>query len=169
MGNDISSELPPEFDPDQIRRLYLRFFKLDSDNNGYISLEEFTALPQVRANPLATRVLEVFDRDGNGLIDFREFAQGMTLFSSKANIEQKLRVIFSIYDMDRDGFISNADCFRVLKMMVGDNLTDVQLQQTVDKSIIYHDKDGDGKLSFSEFKDTIGMLGSQGDKLGVTL
>ena len=35
--------------------------------------------------------------------------------------------------------------------MVGSNLTDVQLQQIVDKSIIEADKDKDGKLSFEEF------------------
>ena len=169
MGNDFSADLPSGFDGDQIRRLYHRFLKLDADGNGYISSEEFMALPQVRANPLAARIMEVFDRDGNGLIDFREFTQGMTLFSSHAVTDHKLRVVFNVYDQDRDGFISNADCFRVLKMMVGENLTDVQLQQAVDKSIIYHDKDADGMLSFAEFKNTIGQLGEEGDKLGVKL
>ncbi len=36
--------------------------------------------------------------------------------------------------MDRDGFISNGELFLVLKMMVGSNLKDQQLQQIVDKS-----------------------------------
>jgi len=36
-------------------------------------------------------------------------------------------------------------------MMVGNNLKDPQLQQIVDKTIIYADKDGDGKISFDEF------------------
>ena len=50
--------------------------------------------------------------------------------------------------MDRDGFISNGEHFQVLKMMVGNNLKDGQLQQIVDKTIIYADKDKDGKISF---------------------
>jgi hypothetical protein len=33
-------------------------------------------------------------------------------------------------------------------MMVGNNLKDTQLQQIVDKTIIYADKDNDGKISF---------------------
>jgi serine/threonine-protein phosphatase 2B regulatory subunit len=33
--------------------------------------------------------------------------------------------------MDRDGFISNGELFIVLKMMVGNNLKDEQLQQVV--------------------------------------
>lgn len=36
--------------------------------------------------------------------------------------------------MDRDGFISNGELFLVLKMMVGNNLKEQQLQQIVDKS-----------------------------------
>jgi serine/threonine-protein phosphatase 2B regulatory subunit len=53
--------------------------------------------------------------------------------------------------MDRDGFISNGELFLVLKMMVGSNLKDNQLQQIVDKTIMEADKDGDGKISFEEF------------------
>lgn len=34
-----------------------------------------------------------------------------------------------MYDIDGDGYISNGELFTVLKMMVGDNLGDVQLQQ----------------------------------------
>ncbi|KAF9196566.1 Calcineurin subunit B, partial [Haplosporangium sp. Z 27] len=56
-----------------------------------------------------------------------------------------------VYDMDRDGFISNGELFLVLKMMVGSNLKDNQLQQIVDKTIMEADKDMDGKISFEEF------------------
>ena len=53
--------------------------------------------------------------------------------------------------MDNDGFISNGELFQVLKMMVGNNLKDTQLQQIVDKTIVFADKDEDGKISFEEF------------------
>jgi len=56
-----------------------------------------------------------------------------------------------IYDMDKDGNISNGEVFQVLKMMVGNNLKETQLQQIVDKTVINADTDGDGKISFSEF------------------
>jgi len=76
-------------------------------------------------------------------------------------------VAFKVYDVDRDGFISNGELFLVLKMMVGNNLKvrcahlhltfhltrfqDQQLQQIVDKTIMEGDHDRDGKLSFEEF------------------
>lgn len=60
-------------------------------------------------------------------------------------------VVFRIYDVNNDGYISNGDLFAVLKIMVGDNLTEVQLQQLVDRTIATGDTDCDGKLSFEEF------------------
>ena len=60
-------------------------------------------------------------------------------------------VAFKVYDIDNDGFISNGELFQTLKLMVGSNLKDTELQQIVDKTIIAGDKDGDGKLSFKEF------------------
>jgi serine/threonine-protein phosphatase 2B regulatory subunit len=97
------------------------------------------------------RLIAIFDEDGGGDVDFQEFVSGLSAFSSKGNKEQKLRFAFQVYDIDRDGFISNGELFIVLKMMVGSNLKDQQLQQIVDKTIMEADLDGDGKISFEEF------------------
>lgn len=66
-----------------------------------------------------------------------------------------------MYDLDRDGFISNGELFIVLKIMTGDHLTDIQLQQIVDKTIRDADLDQDGKISFNEFQ-TIVMAKNSG-------
>ena len=114
----------------------------------------------------------------------------MSAFSSRGGREEKLKctfmpvsgyeanfildlVAFKVYDVDRDGYISNGELFLVLKMMVGNNLKvrllnciqtqtflnarlqDQQLQQIVDKTIMEADLDGDGKLSFDEFAQTV--------------
>ncbi|ETO14354.1 hypothetical protein RFI_23014 [Reticulomyxa filosa] len=62
-----------------------------------------------------------------------------------------MTVTFKIYDVNNDGYISNGDLFRILKIMVGDNLNDTQLQQLVDRTIFQADEDKDGKLSEEEF------------------
>ncbi|KAK2732387.1 Calcineurin subunit B [Onygenales sp. PD_40] len=139
------------FDRDEVDRLRKRFMKLDKDNSGTIERDEFLSLPQVSSNPLATRMIAIFDEDGGGDVDFQEFVSGLSAFSSKGNKEEKLRFAFKVYDIDRDGYISNGELFIVLKMMVGNNLKDMQLQQIVDKTIMEADKDGDGKISFEEF------------------
>ncbi|RKP40314.1 calcineurin subunit B [Dimargaris cristalligena] len=139
------------FTAEEIQRLYKRFAKLDKDRSGTIDKEEFLAIPQISNNPLAQRLIAIFDQDGGGDVDFKEFINGLSTFSARGNKQEKLRFAFKIYDMDRDGFISNGELFLVMKTMVGSNLKDEQLQQIVDKSIMEADQDGDGRISFEEF------------------
>ncbi|KAJ2130092.1 Calcineurin subunit B [Coemansia sp. RSA 678] len=140
------------FTADEIQRLYKRFSKLDKDNSGTIDKDEFLSIPQLANNPLSARLIDIFDTDGGGDVDFKEFITGLSTFSSKGDKEEKLRFAFKIYDIDRDGFISNGELFMVLKMMVGNNLTPAQLQQIVDKTIREADKNGDGMIDFEEFQ-----------------
>jgi serine/threonine-protein phosphatase 2B regulatory subunit len=72
-------------------------------------------------------MIAIFDEDGGGDVDFQEFVSGLSAFSSKGNKEEKLRsrCMISI----ATGYISNGELFIVLKMMVGSNLKDQQLQQ----------------------------------------
>ncbi|XP_029776498.1 calcineurin subunit B type 2 [Suricata suricatta] len=153
MGNEASypAEMCSHFTQEEIKRLSKRFKKLDVDSSGSLSVEEFMSLPGLQRNPLVQRVIDIFDTDGNGEVDFEEFIVGTSQFSVRGDEEQKLRFAFSIYDIDKDGYISNGELFQVLKMMVGDNLQDWQLQQLVDKTIIILDTDGDGRISFEEF------------------
>lgn len=79
-----------------------------------------------------------------------------------------LIVAFQVYDIDGDGFISNGELFQVLKMMVGDNLNDVQLQQIVDKTILEGDEDKDGRISFEEFKAMITGMDDIHEKMSLS-
>jgi serine/threonine-protein phosphatase 2B regulatory subunit len=128
----------------------------DLDNSGSLSVEEFMSLPELQQNPLVQRVIDIFDEDQNGEVDFKEFIQGVSQFSVKGDKDAKMKFAFDIYDMDKDGYISNGELFQVLKMMVGSNLKDTQLQQIVDKTIINADTDGDGKISYEEFCSVVG-------------
>ena len=58
-------------DPDEIKRLGKRFKKLDLDNSGSLSVDEFMSLPELQQNPLVQRVIDIFDTDGNGEVDFK--------------------------------------------------------------------------------------------------
>merc|ERR1712168_427744 len=172
MGNEVTLPANGEtfsgFDSEEITKLGRRFRKLDLDNNGSISFEEFMALPELQQNPLVQRVIEIFDLDENGEIDFREFIEGMSLFSVNGDKTEKLKFAFKVYDIDKDGLISSGELFTVLKMMVGSNLKDTQLQQIVDKTILYADQDGDGKINFEEFCSVVEPLEIH-EKMTVTI
>lgn len=162
MGNTNSMPKVDAFSPEEVQRLEKRFQKLDLDRSGSISVGEFLSVPELKENPLVKRVVDIFDSDLSGEVDFKEFVLGLAQFGlrDQAN-DKKLHFIFRIYDMDRDGYISNGELFQVLKMMTGSNLTDSQLQQIVDKTILYLDKDADGKISFDEFRQVIADRGTE--------
>ncbi|KAJ1965506.1 Calcineurin subunit B [Dipsacomyces acuminosporus] len=157
MGNANSIALDElvdstNFTAEEVQRLYKRFTKLDKDNSGTIDKDEFLSIPQLANNPLSSRLIDIFDTDGGGDVDFKEFIRGLSIFSSKGKKEEKLRFAFKIYDIDRDGYISNGELYQVLKLMSGSNLTPTQLQQIVDKTIMEADRNGDGKIDFDEFR-----------------
>lgn len=200
MGNEYSSLSPSirrtsGFSHEELSRLEKRFRKLDIDCDGSVSIQEiFEAIPKLKDNPLVQRVIEVFDEDQSGGVDFKEFVLGLaqiTVGSAVAQrpndsntknddsddsddssdiptdettpefLNKKLEFMFRLYDLDRDGFISNEELFTVLKMMTGDNLTDVQLQQIVNRTILYLDKNNDGKIGLEEFTQVIVDRGTE--------
>lgn len=84
-------------DSEEIRRLSKYFKKLDLNNDGELSVDEFMSIPELQQNPLVRRVIEIMDEDGNGQIDFREFIQGLSQFSLKSDKESKLRCKKKLY------------------------------------------------------------------------
>ena len=36
------------------------------------------SLPELQQNPLVQRVIDIFDTDGNGEVDFKEFIEGLS-------------------------------------------------------------------------------------------
>lgn len=140
------------FTEEEIKRLFKRFRKLDTDKSGALSKAEFLAVPELEHNPLVDRVVTTLDADKSGEVDFQEFIGALSIFTAPAQSNAgRTKFAFKMYDVDNDDFISNSDLFHILKAMVGNNLNDVQLQELVDRTLIKGDKDRDGKLNFAEF------------------
>lgn len=143
----------------QIIRLHNRFMKLDVDQKGKISKEEFNQIPGLECNPLVERVIAVMDNDNDGRVTFSEVAAALSVLSPQVPKDIKLRFTFQIYDVDRDGKVSNKDLFETLRVMVGSNLSAIQVQQIVDRTFIEVDLDRDGYITFDDFL----RLSSSGD------
>ncbi len=58
-------------EPDEIKRLSRSFKKLDVNQNGSLSVEEFMSIPELQQNPLVRRVIDILDTDRNGEVDFQ--------------------------------------------------------------------------------------------------
>ncbi|KAL0228226.1 hypothetical protein RCL1_004369 [Eukaryota sp. TZLM3-RCL] len=154
---------------EEIQLLFHRFQSLDKDSSGGLDLEEIQNLSGFTLTPLRQHLLSVLDEDGDTNIDFGEFLTAFSAFSPSGTTEQRTKFLFKVYDMDRDGFISENELYKSLKLMVGESLTDLQLQQVVSKSLALVDRDGDGKISLSEFQDFLTTLDLKIDRLSIPI
>ncbi|XP_042777622.1 calcineurin B homologous protein 2 isoform X2 [Panthera tigris] len=148
-------------------RLYHRFRALDRNKKGYLSRMDLQQIGALAVNPLGERIIDSFFPDGNLRLDFPGFVRVLAHFrpiddedpgirdpkepeplNSRMN---KLRFAFQLYDLDRDGKISRHEMLQVLRLMVGVQVTEEQLESIADRTVQEADEDGDGAVSFLEF------------------
>lgn len=96
------------FSEHEIKVLRLRF-KDVAENKEWIKREKIAALPELIYNPLAHRVVDCFDTDEDGFLDFREFVTTSSNFSPNGPREKKLLLAFKMHDYDGDDKISKND------------------------------------------------------------
>ena len=51
---------------------------------------KFMQINDLQQNPLVQRVIDLFDSDGNGEVDFKEFIEGISQFSVRGDKQAKL-------------------------------------------------------------------------------
>ena len=90
---------------------------LDQNGNKVLSFEEFAAhLGQlgVQQPKLVNRLFQVFDVDGNGSVDLKEFLAGVAA-CTKGALEDRMRLCFKLYDLDQDGYITRLELREMLR------------------------------------------------------
>ena len=121
---DLQRGCSSKFSQTEIQILYKRFLKLDNQKRGFISGEELLAIPEFSLNPLAQRLVSVFEN-----VNFKDFLQILSAFSPKATKEEKLRFMFNFHDVDGDGYISRLDLEHVVRQRVGASLDESEMDR----------------------------------------
>lgn len=100
----------PQFDAlllsaNEIGQLYEIFNSIDTDRSGSVSVRELFANLSTEATYFRDRVFTLFDDDGSGKIDFREFVLSLWNYCtlSKASL---VMFAFDLYDTDSTGELS---------------------------------------------------------------
>eukprot|EP00232_Nephroselmis_pyriformis_P028354 CAMPEP_0182868056 /NCGR_PEP_ID=MMETSP0034_2-20130328/9088_1 /TAXON_ID=156128 /ORGANISM="Nephroselmis pyriformis, Strain CCMP717" /LENGTH=174 /DNA_ID=CAMNT_0025000443 /DNA_START=191 /DNA_END=711 /DNA_ORIENTATION=+ len=94
--------------------LYKRFRALDRNHKGYISTDEFLNIPEISLNPLAQRLVRVFEN-----VNFKDFAYLLSSFCHGSSLEDNMRFLFMVYDVSGTGKVSKGDILHVLQQMAG--------------------------------------------------
>jgi serine/threonine-protein phosphatase 2B regulatory subunit len=73
-------------------------------------------------------------------------------------------VAFRIYDADDDGFVTRADLLHQLQQTNRRGLAQPQLEQIVGSTLAAFDSDGDGQLSYEEFRALLSASSTERNK-----
>ncbi|XP_034795740.1 calcineurin B homologous protein 2 isoform X2 [Gorilla gorilla gorilla] len=128
------------FSQASLLRLHHRFRALDRNKKGYLRSQrvDFPGFVRVLAHfrPVEDEDTETQDPKKPEPLNSRR---------------NKLHYAFQLYDLDRDGKISRHEMLQVLRLMVGVQVTEEQLENIADRTVQEADEDGDGAVSFVEF------------------
>lgn len=154
---------------EEISKWYKSFIK--DCPSGWLRREEFKQIycrlfPHGDASQFAAHVFRTFDSNNDDKIDFREFLC-MIKITRNGTMEERLRWIFNIYDLDSNGYISKDEMeqvFASVYKMAGKNVryaSDESTPERRTKKIFGEtDRNNDDLLSFKEFTE-----GATSDKI----
>ncbi|GFR51696.1 hypothetical protein Agub_g14140 [Astrephomene gubernaculifera] len=137
------------FNQAEIESLYKRFRALDRGRKGYISPEEFLSIPELSINPVAQRLVRCCECP-----NFTDFVKMVAPFSPRASRDDKLAFMFSVYDVDGDGFISREDMSMMLKQLAGSSLSEEDRQDIISR--VLAEAGGAERLDLPCFKAALG-------------
>eukprot|EP00898_Chlorokybus_atmophyticus_P002133 jgi/Chlat1/2920/Chrsp2S04671 len=101
------------------------------------------------------RVFKLFDQNGDGSLDFREFVCGLATLR-KTEHDDALKFVFDVYDQDGSGVISREELSSMLHAMADDRLTCALYDAAAINALFDSmDLDHDNSVSFEEFKQAV--------------
>jgi serine/threonine-protein phosphatase 2B regulatory subunit len=142
------------FNGEEIEKLFSLFCAFSTKESS-LSKEEFCTVLGLKTSLFVERLFFLLDGNQDGRITFPEFLQGLSVFSEKGTLDEKLKLSFKIYDMDNDSHISKEELSKMLVASLVENSLDLpkdQMDQMIDFTFKEADRDRDGKISFDEYR-----------------
>ncbi|XP_033700102.1 lysophosphatidylcholine acyltransferase 2 isoform X2 [Tursiops truncatus] len=90
-----------------------------SSKGGRIGIEEFAEYLKLPVSDVLRQLFALFDRNHDGSIDFREYVIGLAVLCNPANTEEIIQVAFKLFDVDKDGFITEEEFATIMQASLG--------------------------------------------------
>ncbi|GMH75286.1 hypothetical protein TL16_g06709 [Triparma laevis f. inornata] len=143
----------PDFDRlllsnNDLNRLFDVYCKIDQDFSGEISTWELLEYLHLERTKFTKRIFRIFDEDGSGQIDFREFVIALWNYCTLGK-PALIMFAFDLYDQDGSGRIDFAEVELMLKEVYGRKYDNNIQAQTIRKQI--HSKYDSESISVDSF------------------
>jgi Ca2+-binding EF-hand superfamily protein len=132
-----------------LQKLWTLFMEIDLDNSGEIDYSELCMFFEVARSAFVDAIFELADVNESGELDFDEFVGVVCMYACMSR-DDILRLCFGAFDLDNSGFIDE-DEFMTLTEAISSG--DPTFPGSFKKALQQFDKNGDGRLSFSEFRE----------------
>lgn len=128
--------------------------------DGKISKKDFKKMmhecyPNANIEKLEKHIFRMYDANGDGKIDFKEFMIVLYVLSS-GSPEQNLKQIFRVFDINNDGSISRKEMTRIVKdlfhlLSAKDNPDNTTGKVLATQAFEEMDANSDGRVTEEEF------------------
>ena len=100
------------------------------------------------------QMFQLIDQDGNGFVSFREFLDMFVIFA-KGSPDDKIELMFNMYDVDKSGMMDKIEFKKMLKAMmemVNASVTPDQMDQLIDSMFASAGFQNKAELTIDDFK-----------------
>lgn len=134
-----------------VRELTAAFEIFDRDGDGRLDAAELAHALKMMGQPITAlelhKMIRAVDHDRDGKIDLVEFISLVEPRPEGMDPDADIRVAFAVLDLDGDGFLSPQELRHGLH-----KVDDIDAEE-VSFIVRAADRDGDGKVSFAEFRE----------------
>lgn len=136
----------------EIELLYERFKLLDRGNRGHITFNDLIMLPEFHSNPLSGLILNAIEEkhgyENMTLIHYIEFMQ---IFNQKTDKRERIKFLFKVIDINRDGKICKKTLKRLYQILYGDLVDEVDTLIEVKRVLNAFDQGNKGYIGYKDF------------------
>jgi len=149
-----------QFTSQQIELLFNNWKKQSSKNA--INREQFeSGLKQIGFTDSLRieQMFSAFDQNKDGEINFQEFVTSLSVVQHGSS-EDRLKFMFRAYDTDGNGSLSQSEVFNLIQATCnarGQEINKDSILKLVSMCFAEADENGDGEISFEEFKKSSGL------------
>nr|XP_039271490.1 calcium and integrin-binding protein 1-like [Styela clava] len=149
------------FTEGEIIDLHKKFMSLVDDDSkdkksSRISKERMMELPEIKFNPFADRLCDVFStsEEEDSSMSFDDFLDMMNALSENASFKLKAQYAFRVFDINENGFVDPEDIEEIVMRLTKDEgLGEKELMdELIESMMVEADLDKDGQLSLAELE-----------------
>ena len=133
-----------------IKKIHKKFGALDKDEKGYVNINDLVKMPEIEQNPLRYHIAQYMSNNAEKeAISFEAFIKIIDVFKNNKT-EEQYKLMFNLFDFDKDGKISSEDMLINFKLLLGNSLNEEQIIEIVNKTISEY-SDDQQYINYEEF------------------